>query len=254
MEDKLIGVISASTNIEPSDIKYEVEMLDFSSRLFSELEKEKVPFYLFGGTALNKGFFGGRQRLSKDLDIELDRRGFDNTARKFESIIIRIGYPNFRAEKYGGRCALHVYIGKNIDEIKIDITPQKNTIKGERVTLHSVLEYAGIPVKTVDVMSYPFEYLLAYKVSALQRRMLYKDIYDTYIGLQLGLDASKFMRYLGKFGNPKGILNEIMLRIDDGEYDAKDELNYSKLVQERYKVSMKNMLYEIKAKFITILK
>ncbi len=120
-------------------------------------------------------------------------------------------------------------------------------MKAVSLTLHSILEYVGIPVKTIQVNSYPFEYLLAYKLYALHKRMLYKDIYDSYIGLQMQPNRGKLLRYLGMFGKAKETSREIIDNIENEKYYKADGLGYEKLVQEKYKVPMKNMLYEIKA-------
>ncbi len=249
MEDKIIGMIVASTNLNPEDIKYEIDMINLSSRLSKALTEKSLKVYLFGGTALNKGFFMDKQRLSRDLDFEVSRsQPFKSTALKFESCIIKAGYPNIRISENKNSYTIYVSMEESVNELKIDLVPQQNVIKPIQITLHSILEYTGIPIKTVDMASYPFEYLLAYKLNALHRRMLYKDVYDSYTAIQMPFDAVKLVRYTALFGNPKLIAGDIIYNIENGKYDSRDELNYEKLVQEKYRTPLKNMLYEIKSK------
>lgn len=255
MEDKIIGMIVASTNLDPEDIKYEIDMINFSSKLSNALKEKSVKVCLFGGTALNKGFFMDRQRLSRDLDFEVYKsQAFKSTALKFESCVIKAGYRNIRISENKNSYTIYVSIEETGNELKIDLVPQQNVIKPAQLTLHSILEYVGIPTKTVDIMSYPFEYLLAYKLDALHRRMLYKDIYDSYTALQMPLDIGKLVRYTAMFGNPKLIARNIIHNIETGKYDSKDELNYEKLVQEKYKTPLRNMLYEIRSRLSTYYK
>ncbi|MCL4400708.1 nucleotidyl transferase AbiEii/AbiGii toxin family protein [Candidatus Parvarchaeota archaeon] len=252
MENRIIGIITAGTNLNSSDIMYEVDMLEFSNVFFKALSQEKIRSYLFGGTALNKGFFGERQRLSKDLDLEIDARDdFTKTAHKIESCIIKTGYRNIRVDEHAKRHSVYVFLGDAVGELKLDIVPQQNRIKPIMLTLHSLLEYVGVPAKTIEVKSYPFEYLLAYKLHALHRRMLYKDIYDSYTGLNLPMDGRKLVRYIGMFGNAREMLREIINNIENGSYD-RDELGYEKLVPEKYKVPVRNMLYELRVKLSSL--
>lgn len=249
MDERLIGAIAASMNLDPADIRYEVDMINFSSAFFDVLEGTSVKAYLFGGTALNKGFFKDKQRLSRDLDFEIEKsQAFKNTALKFESCVIKAGYPNFRVSENKRSYTIYVAIVESGSELKIDLVPQQNAIKPIQLTLHSILEYGGVPTKTVKIMSYPFEYLLAYKINALHRRMLYKDIYDSYTALQMPFNRSKLIRYMAMFGDPKMLFKDIIYNIENGEYDRRDELSYEKLVQEKYKTPLKNMLYDISSR------
>jgi predicted nucleotidyltransferase component of viral defense system len=249
MEDKIIGMIVASTNLDPEDIRYEIDMINFSSRLSKALNEKSIKVYLFGGTALNKGFFMDKQRLSRDLDFEVCKsQSFKSTALKFEAGIKRAGYKNIRISENKNSYTIYVSMEETANELKIDLVPQQNAIRPTQLTLHSILEYAGIPIKTADMMSYPFEYLLAYKLNALHRRMLYKDVYDSYTALQMPLDTGKLVRYMAMFGNPKLMARDIIYNIENGEYDSRGELNYEKLVQEKYKTPLRNMLYEIRSR------
>ena len=248
MDKNIIGAIAASTNLDPSDIKYEVDMINFSNTLFSALDKAHIKAYLFGGTALNKGFFKDRQRLSRDLDFEIGKPGnFKSAALKIESCVIKAGYSNIRISENERSYTIYVSLAGGESELKIDLVPQLNAIKPVLLTLHSLLEYNGVPTKTAEVMSYPFEYLLACKLSALHRRMLYKDIYDSYTGLQMPFDKNKLVRYASMFMTPKRMFRDIVHNIENEGYDYKDELSYEKLVQEKYKRPLKNMLYGIRS-------
>jgi predicted nucleotidyltransferase component of viral defense system len=249
MDDKIIATIAAGTNLAPEDIQYEVDMTELSGKLFDFLKSENVKVYLFGGTALNKGFFGERQRLSRDLDIEVDKsQPFKKTILKFESCLIKAGYSNIRVNENKMSYTIYVSEMGKSREIKIDLVQQQNKIKPVPLTLHSLLEYNGIPIKTVNVMSYPFEYLLAYKLNALARRMIYKDIYDSYTGLRLKFDRPTLVHYATLFDVNGQLFNNIIRNIEDGEYDKKDESGYGKLVQERYRVPLQDMLYDIRAR------
>ena len=245
-------MIVASTNLDPEDIRYEIDMIKFCSKLSKALNEKSVKVYLFGGTALNKGFFMDKQRLSRDLDFEVSKsQPFKITASKFESCIIRAGYRNIRTIENKDAYTVYVSMEDTANELKIDLIPQKNAVRPIQLTLHSILEYTGIPTETADMPSYPFEYLLAYKLNALNKRMLYKDIYDSYVAFQMPLDIGKLVRYTAMFGNSKLMARSIIYNIENGKYYSKDELNYEKLVQEKYKVPLKNMLYEIKSRLFT---
>ena len=182
--------LALETGISSDRLSKNLATYGAMSTLFPMLEVSGCEVGLFGGTALNKIYFGKKQRLSYDLDIfarnadkalnALEKAG---AKRKYSGIMpANLKTPSIRLE-YGG--------------IIIDLVEaKKGGEEPAKRQAYDLLFYYGRLVPPVVVPSYSLEYLLAEKTVALLDRNELKDIYDTWIGIQLLKDAKKYLIYL----------------------------------------------------------
>lgn len=131
--------------------------------------------------ALNKIYFGERQRLSCDLDIER----FDLV--KAKKLIGSISEQSVQFKK----AARFIYKG-----VQIGLTKAIEMEKPKIMNAKSLLNFFWYPIASVNVPSYSLELLMAKKAMALLSRMVNKDIYDSWTGLKLMSDKKKFSKYL----------------------------------------------------------
>ena len=178
------------------NMEKEFRLMDFMRRLFSELERRGSKAALFGGTALNKGYFLERQRFSKDLDIDGNEKEIASALEAFsrEFHITRLNLrPESPFENWRLRYGPHPW-----EELLVDVGRRKPPPRAplRKVEMHSLLEYHGYLVSPVPVPSYSLEFLLARKLVALNRRVMGKDMYDSYFGLKLNPDRAELAKWL----------------------------------------------------------
>lgn len=173
--------MSVKTGIEPKKLRKEIAVMNALQDIFLVLANEGQDAALFGGTALNKIYYGKRQRLSYDLDI--DGTNFESTRKIITKVSESSGWlkNTYRS----------VYKGVVIDLVKSD-----NIEKPRMLKARSILEKYGYPITSVAVPSYSLEFLLAKKTMALLSRAVNKDVYDTWIGMQLLQNKKKYLKYL----------------------------------------------------------
>ena len=169
------------------------------SELFPLLETTGCQVGLFGGTALNKIYFGMRQRLSYDLDIfaysyrkTLAALGEKGAQMKFEG-----AFPK-RKGLVSARFEYNSIILDVVDAAGIAEKPLK-------LQAFDLLYYYNQLVPPVVVPSYALGYLLAEKTMALLDRNELKDIYDTWNGMKLLKDVKQYVRSLRKAAKARGI-------------------------------------------------
>jgi predicted nucleotidyltransferase component of viral defense system len=191
--DELLMSVSTRTGIQMEKIKKEILVLQTMPILFNLLENNKQKVGLYGGTALNKIYFGKRQRFSYDLDLlcydykKTIKILSDNNAKN-------IGLLSDKRAEF------------NYNGIKLDLWSVKKTEEQPRgLQATSLLSFFDYPVVNSFVPSYSLEYLLARKILAMASRSLIKDVYDSWLGLQLLKDRKKFEKYLNKLENIENI-------------------------------------------------
>lgn len=181
--------IAIRTNIATDKLHENLGTYDAMIRLFPALEVKGQKVGLYGGTAINKIFFGKRQRLSYDLDILC--YSYDDTlkvlskmgAEKMPFAAPTTETRNARFHYMGIRLDLWEVKGRHIEE------PQKREVA-------DILYYFGYLIPKMAVPSYSLEYLLAEKTMAMMNRNELKDIYDTWMGLQILKNRALYNKYL----------------------------------------------------------
>jgi predicted nucleotidyltransferase component of viral defense system len=153
--------------------------------LFNLLESSKQKVGLYGGTALNKIYFGKRQRLSYDIDLFC--YDFKSTVKLLEAngAVVKL-LADVRAEFGFNGIRLDLWAA-----LKIAEEPMKRQA-------NSILSFFDYPLVSQFVPSYSLEFLLAQKIVTMSSRNLIRDIYDAWVGLELVKDRRKFERYLDK--------------------------------------------------------
>ena len=186
LTEELLIRIATKTNIATEKLEHEINLLQTMPVLFALLENNKQKIGLYGGTALNKIYYGKRQRLSYDLDLFC--YNFKDTLK----LLIENG-----AKKSGlssdARAAL-IY-----NDVKIDMWGvSKLEEEPKKLQVVSLLSFFDYPVVNSVAPSYSLEFLLARKLVAMSSRSLIRDIYDTWIGLQLIKNKKRFYHYLDR--------------------------------------------------------
>ncbi len=183
------------TGIPAMYLEKEIRLFAATPVIFSRLQENRITAALYGGTALNKGFFKEKQRFSKDLNIECRA----SEIVKLLSAISLSCEPAFRVQAEHGNnwgLAKLSYGRQPWENLLVELKPLKRKPDIKQVGLHSILEYAGTPMPPVFVPSYSLEELFARKIVALSNRAIGKDLYDTFIASQLEFDERLLKRKL----------------------------------------------------------
>lgn len=173
------------------------------SELFPVLEVAGCEIGLFGGTAINKIYFGKRQRLSYDLDIFV--YNYDKTMEVLKKNGAKIKYSGIAPMD---KKAVSTRMGYR--DIVLDIVNTKDEIRPRRLQAFDLLYYYGGLLPPVVVPSYPLEYLLAEKTMALLERNELRDIYDTWTGMSLLKNTEGYARYIKKAAKARGVKDIVM--------------------------------------------
>ncbi len=173
-----------------------------ASELFPKLELAECKVGLFGGTALNKIYFGKRQRLSYDLD--LFAYSYKRALKALADIGARIKYTGtFPGKKV-------VSTRMTYKEVVLDIVDAKAALEEPRkLQLIDLLYYFGQLVPPIVVPSYSIEYLMAEKTMAMSDRNELKDIYDTWAGIKLLKVPDTYLNYLKRIAKDGGVKDVI---------------------------------------------
>lgn len=197
MQYDLKGLV-IRTGIREEKLKKEIEVMQALQDLFITLGNSSQKVALFGGTALNKIYYGERQRLSYDIDIE--SYSFESTKRVLEKICDRtVESP---------KAARFVY--KNV---VVDLMKAHNIEKPQLKKAYSLLSMFDYPIASVTVPSYSLEYLLAKKTMAVLSRTLNKDIYDMWVGMQLIKDDEAYEGYTRKLAELEKVDMEYLIGV-----------------------------------------
>ncbi len=128
-------------------------------------------FVLKGGTAINKGYLGGHQRFSEDLDYDTDL-----DAKAAEKYVREIGWEI--KKKFFTKHSIGFSMGYEFESIRdivrLDIS---FGIKNKTEKIRAVSDF--IPVSKIVPM-YDFRELNQQKESAFEERKEWKDLYDLY--------------------------------------------------------------------------
>ena len=209
------------------------------SKIFPALETAGKEVGLYGGTALNKIYFGIRQRLSYDLDI------FCASISGVRAVLESLG--STRAAVRGPRKSARGRL--MLDGIAIDMWQAKMPEKPVKLQAIDLLHYLGFLVPPMVVPSFSLEYLLANKTITMADRNELKDIYDTWMGLKLLKDRGKYRRYLRSISRERGIRNyEYYLSYQIDQVMLKSSDYYKKKrIETAQPASTRTMLMDIKA-------
>lgn len=189
-----LSIAALASGLSFENMEKEFRLMDFMRRFFSELEERGSKTALFGGTALNKGYFLETQRFSKDLDIDGNEDEVEETLDVFskEFKITRMKFnPKAPFENWKIR-----YGPMPWEELLVDVSRKAFRAPINKVDMHSILEYHGYLVSPIRVPSYSLEILLARKLVALNRRIIGKDMYDSYFGFKLNPNNKELSKWL----------------------------------------------------------
>ncbi len=229
--------IALKTGISPDKIGREIQVIEALHNIMILFGNAGQKFGLYGGTAMNKIYFGEKQRLSYDLDLET--YAYENTKNILtRASAVAIPFP---------KAARFVY--KNV---QIDLTRATELEQPKLYTATSLIAFFNYPIAAVAVQSYSLEYLLARKTLALLSRVVDKDIYDSWVGFGILKDPEKYKKYLKKLMRQEHI-NAGHL-ISQFEYYLDDEL----IKNERAKIeaiaapNLRLMVRDILSRFVEL--
>ena len=200
----MVNDLAASTGLSREVIIYHLDLSSLIDDLFSQItEKGVETMHLFGGTAINRAFFGKNQRFSIDLDLNYNGSDMGKATSELRAILGPAGYKVGKQEWMNSKHTLkRLFVestGGRRAGFDIDIHLKKEDAPYKRLVLHSITEYFGyMPIKTI-AQSYTFEFLLAGKLFALKDRALDRDVYDTYMCLQETADYGKVRKYIEEY-------------------------------------------------------
>ena len=239
-----INLLVGATGITDTYIKYDIELSNFISLFFSIIKDNDLGVILYGGTALNRGFFGEKQRLSVDLDLETN----DNIRIVTDKLVMLLKSRNIFSEIHSGVNGLIITHAKNNVRIRIELSKKKFAVKAQKIDLIPLTNYLNFPsLITYGVMSYPLEYLMARKLSALSRRLIYKDLYDTYMGLNI-IKGNILKRYVKVIEKDYDIIEATLYYLKKGILDRTDRFDYKNHIQLKYRKSEEFMANDISDK------
>lgn len=256
-DNELLNLAYARTGISPASLVYDLELSSFINLFFQEISRLGIHLNVYGGTPLNRGFFGEKQRLSLDLDLAMpSSRRLNADIINVRDVIKSIGYKEVRHKLLEEGFAAYVSRGESI--IKIEMRKRELAAKTQYITLHPVLEYYGLATVATRVPSYEFEYLLASKLHAFARRMIYRDLYDSFMGLQVAKDTGKLVKYVKLLDKKRktDAFSEIIGRIgsEDYAYKQSGDTVYEELVPLHYREDRKVMASFVMTKLKSIQK
>jgi len=213
-----LAKVSSGVGIPLQSLEKELRLFEFIPKFFNLVEENGIPAVLYGGTALNKGFFKEKQRFSKDLDIYLPSRNFKNNCSRINKLLHDLeGYKIEKMHQSKDAAVWSAGYGeKNWENLLIEVRKQQVKGKMHKLELHSLLEFAGLPILPVYVPSYSFEYILAGKIISLSRRAIGKDIYDVNMGLKLKPDIQEVKSFIKALTKKDAafIINEAVYWLD----------------------------------------
>lgn len=238
--------LAIATGISANRLKDDISTYGAMSEIFPVLEASGHEAGLFGGTALNKVYFGKQQRLSYDLDIFA--YSYTKTLQKLEEIGAKTEFSGSFPNKKGTLSTRMSYKG-----IVLDVVDAKS-VKEKPIKLqaYSILYYYGQLVPPITIPSYSLEYLLAQKTIALLDRNELKDIYDMYTGIMLLKDIRAYKGKLAESIKQSGISDAAAYSDIQIKSMLKNSAYYeNKRIDIMQKVTAPEMLREIKRFFDT---
>ncbi len=253
-----IARISAATGLSEKNLEKEVRLFNFMPRFFNAMEEQGIKVALYGGTALNKGYFKEKQRFSKDLDIDVLEQDWHTT---YEGIVrlLQQGFKEYVIERTnlnlpGTTKEIVLRYGQEPWEtllIELNVTLPAMPLEVKKIALHSLLEYHGMPMPGIYIPSYSLESLLARKMMALARRQIGKDIYDVYMGLKHNPDRKILRRYLDSLSKDEwktdfeSVAGNMVVWLEKTNRKSTDIVELSDNVPIDYREDIKTMVNEI---------
>jgi predicted nucleotidyltransferase component of viral defense system len=261
MVSKDLVRFSLATGLPTKNVEKEIKLFTLMPKFFHLLEERKIKAALFGGTALNKGYYAEKQRFSKDLDIDCFSRNWKSIYNKItEALLDSDISKEYRVETakfdipstikewtlwYGKNPWENLLIEMNIKQVAID-----RTIKS--LPLHSFLEFHGMILTPVYVPSYSLEHLLARKILALARRQVGKDIYDGFMGFKHSPDRVVLRAYVGALAKSEwktdfsSFVEPVIHWLDRVTGGTSDVVELAETVPLNYREDIKTMIESIK--------
>ncbi|MHB1830301.1 MAG: nucleotidyl transferase AbiEii/AbiGii toxin family protein [Candidatus Micrarchaeaceae archaeon] len=203
--------LSMTIGIGKDRLDKDIETYVSMGKIFPFLEGKGLKVGLFGGTALNKIYFGKAQRLSYDLDI------FCYSNKRTVEALKETGAK----EKYTGMMPANraaVSTRMTYGSIVLDLVDAAGKyLPEEPKTLQAVslLYYYRALVLPFNVPSYSLELLLAEKTFAMTERNELRDIYDVWTGMGIMKDKKLYLKYIKGSARRNGI-NDAIGYIDLG--------------------------------------
>lgn len=233
--------LAIKTGIATDRLQNNISTYDAMAKLFPILEIEGQKTGLYGGTALNKVYYGKKQRLSYDLDIFC--YSYDDTlkvlkkhgAKEVPSISLSKKHRNSR------------FIFQNI---KLDLWEAGRRVLEEpqKREATDLLYYFNYLIPKVAIPTYSLEYLLAEKTLAMANRNELKDIYDTWTGLQILKNQTKYRKLLKAVFKKNGIPDYLhYLRMQIHVISKNFSYYKQKTIDVTYQPDLKAMIKDIEA-------
>lgn len=252
---------SLATGLPAKNLEKEIRLFTLMPKFFHLLEERRIKTALFGGTALNKGYYGEKQRFSKDLDIDCFSRNWRRVYDKItEALLDSDISKEYRVETmkfdvpstikewtlwYGRNPWENLLIEMNIRQVAID-----RTVKS--LPMHSLLEFHGMTLTPVYVPSYSLEHLLARKILALSRRQVGKDIYDVFMGFKHSPDKRVLKAYVRALAKSEwkadfsSFVGSVIYWLDKVTGVTSDFVELAETVPLDYREDIKTMIESIK--------
>lgn len=233
--------LAIATGISANRLKDDISTYSAMSEIFPALEASGCETGLFGGTALNKIYFGKLQRLSYDLDIFAYSHA--KTLSKLEEIGAKTEFTGSFPKRKGTASARMSYKGIILDVVDARLVKEKPI----KLQAYGLLYYYGQLLPPISIPSYSIEYLLAEKTLALLDRNELKDIYDTYTGIMLLKDVKAYKKKLSDSAKQSGIKDVAAYAEMQIASMLKNSAYYeNKKIDIMQKVTAQEMLREIK--------
>ncbi|MBU6391203.1 MAG: nucleotidyl transferase AbiEii/AbiGii toxin family protein [Candidatus Micrarchaeota archaeon] len=210
--DVNIDQFALRTGINADRLRRNLETYQALAELFPLLEASRCKVGMFGGTAINKIYFGKAQRLSYDIDI------FAYDYQRTIKILKENGaFAKYSAAVTWSRKVTATKM--SFKDVILDVVDAKNIAEQPaKMQAFDLLYYMGQLVPPVVVPSYSLEYLLAHKTLAMLDRHEMKDIYDMWFGIRLMKEKVAYYRELRKLAKQRktedlAVYTDFQLRI-----------------------------------------
>ena len=232
-----VDKIAMQTGISSTRIKDDLATYSVMSELFPKLEISNQNIGLYGGTALNKIYFGKYQRLSYDIDL------FSYNYKETFDFISKLGAVLVSKSNERERCKFRF---KGVDIDIWGVKSKEILEMPEKRELFDLLYYLGYLIPPLAVPSYSLEYLMAEKTFALADRNMLKDIYDLWRGFKVLENKNRYKEYIKKIGKLNKIdlfsyaVNQIEFMLKNIKYYRKESIDIL------YQPDAEIMLNEIK--------
>ena len=178
-----LAEVSLKTGIAQEKLQKEVSSMVALQELGALFASKSQKVALFGGTAINKIYYGKDQRISYDLDIE--SFAFEKSLALLQKVSeTKVAHP---------KSSRFIYKG-----VVIDLMMARKMEEPRLRKVESLLGFFNYPMGSLLVQSYSLEFLLARKTAALLSRMIAKDVYDTWMGLKLLKDMKTYKSYMNR--------------------------------------------------------